>query len=65
MSLKTMEDLFIHGLKDIYYAEKKLVQQLPKMAKKAESPELAKAILRKWNGADCVERRQKTRGGGL
>jgi ferritin-like metal-binding protein YciE len=44
MSLKTMEDLFIHGLKDIYYAEKKLVQQLPKMAKKAESPELADAI---------------------
>jgi ferritin-like metal-binding protein YciE len=44
MSLKTMEDLFIHGLKDIYYAEKKLVQQLPKMAKKAESAELADAI---------------------
>ena len=44
MSLKTMEDLFIHGLKDIYYAEKKLVQQLPKMAKKAESAELTAAI---------------------
>ncbi len=44
MSLKSMEDLFIHGLKDIYYAEKKLVQNLPKMAKKAESPELAQAI---------------------
>ena len=44
MSLKSMEDLFIHGLKDIYYAEKKLVQNLPKMAKKAESPELARAI---------------------
>ena len=44
MSLKSMEDLFIHGLKDIYYAEKKLVQNLPRMAKKAESPELAKAI---------------------
>ena len=44
MSLKSMEDLFIHGLKDIYYAEKKLVQNLPKMAKKAESSELAQAI---------------------
>lgn len=44
MSLKNMEDLFIHGLKDIYYAEKKLVQNLPKMAKKAESEELAQAI---------------------
>ena len=44
MSLKTMDDLFIHGLKDMYYAEKKLVQNLPKMAKKASSPELTKAI---------------------
>jgi ferritin-like metal-binding protein YciE len=44
MALKTMEDLFIHGLKDIYYAEKKLVQNLPKMAKKAESEDLAEAI---------------------
>jgi ferritin-like metal-binding protein YciE len=39
-----MEDLFIHGLKDIYYAEKKLVQNLPKMAKKADSEELTEAI---------------------
>jgi ferritin-like metal-binding protein YciE len=44
MPLKTMNDLFVHGLKDIYYAEKKLVQNLPKMAKKVESPELAEAI---------------------
>ena len=44
MSLKTMDDLFMHGLKDLYYAEKKLVQNLPKMAKKANSPELAQAI---------------------
>jgi ferritin-like metal-binding protein YciE len=44
MSVKTMQDLFIHGLKDIYYAEKKLVQNLPKMAKKAQSPELSDAI---------------------
>jgi ferritin-like metal-binding protein YciE len=39
-----MDDLFMHGLKDLYYAEKKLVQNLPKMAKKANSPELAQAI---------------------
>jgi ferritin-like metal-binding protein YciE len=44
MSLKSMEDLFINGLKDIYYAEKKLVQNLPRMAKKAESSQLAQAI---------------------
>jgi ferritin-like metal-binding protein YciE len=46
MPLKTMQDLFVHGLKDIYYAEKKLVQNLPKMAKKAESSELSEAIER-------------------
>ena len=40
MPLKTMNDLFVHGLKDIYYAEKKLVVNLPKMAKKAQSSEL-------------------------
>ena len=44
MALKSMDDLFMHGLKDIYYAEKKLVQTLPKMAKKASSPDLALAI---------------------
>lgn len=44
MTLRTMQDLFIHGLKDIYYAEKKLVQNLPKMAKKVESQELSDAI---------------------
>jgi ferritin-like metal-binding protein YciE len=46
MPLKTIEDLFIHGLKDLYYAEKKLVQNLPKMAKKASSSELSDAIER-------------------
>ncbi len=44
MPLKNMKDLFVHGLKDIYYAEKKLVQNLPRMAKKVESAELAEAI---------------------
>jgi ferritin-like metal-binding protein YciE len=44
MPLKSMDDLFLHGLKDLYYAEKKLVSTLPKMAKKASSEELATAI---------------------
>ena len=44
MPLRNMQDLFVHGLKDIYYAEKKLVQNLPKMAKKVESSELSDAI---------------------
>ena len=44
MAVKTLHDLFHETLKDIYYAEKKLVKTLPKMAKKASAPELKKAI---------------------
>ena len=46
MTVKTLDDLFLDTLKDIYYAEKKLVQTLPKMAKKANSPTLKEAIER-------------------
>lgn len=42
--MKTMDDLFLHHLKDIYYAEKQILKALPKMAKAARSPELAKAL---------------------
>lgn len=44
MAVKTLEDLFHETLKDIYYAEKKLVKTLPKMAKMAASPALKTAI---------------------
>ena len=30
--MKTLEDLFLDGLKDIYYAEKQILKALPKMA---------------------------------
>ena len=40
-STKGLEDLFLDGLKDIYYAEKKITKALPKMAKAAESQELS------------------------
>ena len=33
---KTLEDLFHDTLKDIYFAEKKILATLPKMAKAAE-----------------------------
>ena len=33
---KTLDDLFLHTLKDIYYAEKQILKALPKMAKNAE-----------------------------
>lgn len=41
---KMLEDLFLDGLKDIYFAEKKILVALPKMAKAAGSNELKKAF---------------------
>jgi len=37
---KTLDDLFLDTLKDIYYAEKQILKTLPKMAKAANSEEL-------------------------
>lgn len=42
--MKTLNDLFEDTLKDIYYAEKVILKELPKMAKKASSPELKEAF---------------------
>ena len=44
MTVKTLDDLFHETLKDLYYAEKKLVKTLPKMARKAAAPRLKEAI---------------------
>jgi ferritin-like metal-binding protein YciE len=41
---KTLDDLFHDTLKDIYYAEKKILTALPKMAKAAHSDELRAAF---------------------
>jgi len=41
---KTLEDLFLETLKDIYFAEKKILVALPKMAKAANSDELRAAF---------------------
>ena len=46
MKTKTLEDLFIENLKDIYYAERKILKALPKMARGAQSEDL-KAAFRK------------------
>ncbi|MER8481684.1 ferritin-like domain-containing protein [Mesorhizobium sp. M0815] len=43
-SSKGLEDLFYDGLKDIYYAEQKILTALRKMAKGAESEELKAAF---------------------
>ena len=44
MTVKTMEDLFVDTLKDIYYAEKQIYKALPKMAKAANSDQLRAAF---------------------
>jgi ferritin-like metal-binding protein YciE len=41
---KTLRDLFHDTLKDIYFAEKKILSALPKMAKTAQSQELKAAF---------------------
>jgi len=41
---KTLDDLFLTTLKDVYYAEKQILRALPKMAKAAESDELRQAF---------------------
>jgi len=46
---KTLQDLFHDTLKDIYYAEKKILTALPKMAKAAQNSDL-KAALTKHHG---------------
>src|SRR5262245_38233606 len=42
--MKSLEDLFINLLKDMYYAEKQILKALPMMAKHADSSELRRAF---------------------
>nr|WP_111302098.1 ferritin-like domain-containing protein [Paracoccus saliphilus] len=44
MTTKTLENLFHETLKDIYYAERKILKALPKMARAAQSEELKAAF---------------------
>ena len=40
MAIRTMDDLFIHGLQDIYYAENQIAKTLPQMMEKSSDPML-------------------------
>ncbi|MGI9088614.1 MAG: ferritin-like domain-containing protein [Chthoniobacterales bacterium] len=44
MSMDSLKDLYIDELKDLYNAENQLIKALPKMAKKASSPQLKAAF---------------------
>ena len=43
--IKTINDLFMHQLRDIYYAEQELTKALPRMANKATEPALKQGFL--------------------
>lgn len=42
--IKTLDDLFVHTLKDMYYAENQIVKNLPTMAEKSNNPQLRDAF---------------------
>lgn len=44
MAIKSLQDLFVDELRDIYHAEKQLTKALPKMAKAASSDQLKQAF---------------------
>lgn len=44
MPVKTMDDLFLNTLRDVYNAEKQVLRALPKMMRKTSSPDLKKAF---------------------
>jgi len=57
---KTLDDLFYDTLKDIYYAERKILKALPKMARAATSADLKAAFEKHKDETEGhVERLQK------
>ncbi len=57
---KKLDDLFLDGLKDIYYAERKIVKALPKMMRGAQSEKLKRAFEKhKEESEQQIERLQQ------
>jgi len=42
--IKSLDDLFVHTLQDIYYAEQQITKALPKMISKVSNPELKQGL---------------------
>jgi ferritin-like metal-binding protein YciE len=42
--IKTLDDLFVHTLQDVYYAEQKITKALPRMIEKVTDPQLKQAF---------------------
>ena len=43
-NIKSMDNLFTHTLRDIYYAENQILKALPEMVQKASNPKLKTAF---------------------
>lgn len=58
--MKTMTDLTLHFMQDVYYAERQILKALPKLAKAAESEQLKQALMHHREETEGqVERLQK------
>lgn len=44
MKITTLQDLYVHGLQDLYRAEKQLLEALPSLARAAQSQDLKAAF---------------------
>jgi ferritin-like metal-binding protein YciE len=51
--IQTMDDLLLHGLRDIYYAENQIVRALPSLIDKATNRDLSKGL------SDHLEEKKK------
>jgi ferritin-like metal-binding protein YciE len=59
--IKTMDDLLLHGLQDIYYAEQQILKALPKMVDKATNRDLVTGLKNHLEETNKqVERLEKT-----
>ena len=45
MATKTMNDLLMATMQDVYYAERQILKALPKLAKASENEELKNALM--------------------
>src|ERR1700709_510591 len=55
--IKTLDDLFMHQLQDIYYAEQQITKALPKMMSKATDPKLKQGFEKHLNETEGQIRR--------
>jgi ferritin-like metal-binding protein YciE len=53
MTTKTLNDLFIHSLSDVYSAEKQMTKSLPKMAKASTHSGLRSAFWARRSAERC------------